>query len=388
MKICVINNLYKPFNRGGAEKVMETIIAGLRDAGHKVFIITTNPRFGNFKLENENLDIYHINSSYYNLNKFSNYSKFFWHILDVFNFVSYFKIKKILRSERCDAVITNNLMGVGFLTPMAVGSLKIKHLHIVHDIQLIHPSGLMYYGEEGIIDNFFAKLYSNVCRRLFAGTPAVIFPSRWLKDFYLKRNFFAQSKIQVLPNPVESALAQAGERPGNFKFLFLGQIEKHKGIFLLINAFNRLKEKYPEVELLIAGDGSQLERAHKLAAENENIKFLGWLGGEAAAESLNSSHCLVYPSLVYENCPNAIQRAIVAGLPVLASDLGGIPELLNKNTGKLFKPADEKDLVEKMSWMIENRNNLNNLGEAGQRQVAVFKTENYIKVLIDYFLNI
>ena len=123
-------------------------------------------------------------------------------------------------------------MGIGFLTPLAIKNLKIKHLHIAHDIQLIHPSGLMYYGKERIINSFFAKIYANLCRLLFGSPDAVIFPSRWLKDLYINRKFFVKSKINVLPNPVEAAAGQFGERSVIFKFLFLGQIEKHKGVFL------------------------------------------------------------------------------------------------------------------------------------------------------------
>jgi glycosyltransferase involved in cell wall biosynthesis len=373
-KICLINNLYKPFNRGGAEKITETIANGLVKAGHEVFIITTKPR-NQLSITNYQLRIYYLNSLYYNLNKFPKFLRFFWQIWNVFNFVNYFKIKNILHKEKCDAVITNNLMGLGFLTPLAIKNLGIKHLYIVHDIQLIHPSGLMYYGEEKIIDNFFSKIYSGLCRYLFNSPSVVIFPSNWLKGLYTKRNFFAKSKISVLPNPVEDTMEQAREQSSNFKFLFLGQIEKHKGVFLLIDAFNKIKEKYPEVELLLVGDGSKIKEAREKAAGNNNIKFLGWPGDEKADKLLFSANCLVYPSLVYENCPNAIQRAITANLLVLASNLGGIPELLNENAGILFKPADVNDLAEKMEWMIKNKDSLNNL------IVSKFKVEDYIKKL-------
>ena len=155
MKICLINNLYRPFNRGGAEKVCETIVKGLIKAGHEVFIITTKPR-DQLSIINYQLPIYYLNSLYYNLNKLPKFLRIFWHFWDLFNFASYFKIKKILQAEKCGAVITNNLMGAGFLTPLAIRSLNIKHLHIAHDIQLIYTSGFAYYGEERMIDNFFA----------------------------------------------------------------------------------------------------------------------------------------------------------------------------------------------------------------------------------------
>jgi len=393
MKICLINNLYKPFNRGGAEKITETIANGLIKAGHKVFIITTKPCGEKLPTASPELKVYFLDSCYYNLNKLPKFFRLVWQIWNVFNFVSYFRIKGILQKEKCDAVITNNLMGLGFLTPLAIKKLRIKNLHIAHDIQLIHPSGLMYYGEEGIIESSFAKIYSGLCRRLFNSPSAVIFPSNWLKDLYIERNFFSKSKISVLSNPVEDAPEQTKEQSGNFhpvksqstigtqsvfngvKFLFLGQIEKHKGIFLLIDAFNKLKEKYPDIELVLAGDGSKIKEAREKALGNNNIKFLGWPGDEIANKSLFSANCLVYPSLVYENCPNAIQRAIATNLPVVASDLGGIPELLNKNAGILFKPADVNDLVEKMEWMIKNKDGLQILNQVN------FKVEDYIKEL-------
>jgi glycosyltransferase involved in cell wall biosynthesis len=375
MKICLINNLYKPFNRGGAEKITETIANGLIKAGYEVFIITTKPCGKKLPTTNSGLKIYFLDSCYYNLNKLPKFFRFFWQIWNMFNFINYFKIKNILQKEKCQAVITNNLMGLGFLTSLAIKNLKIRHLHITHDIQLIHPSGLMYYSEEGIIESFFAKIYSGFCRRLFNSPSAVIFPSNWLKDLYIERNFFAKSKINILPNPVEDTPEQAREQSDSFKFLFLGQIEKHKGIFLLIDAFNKIKDKYPDVKLIIVGDGSKIKQAQEKAASNNNINFLGWPGDEIANKLLFLANCLIYPSLVYENCPNAIQRAITANLPVLASDLGGIPELLNKNAGILFKPANVNDLAEKMEWMIKNKNNLQISNQIN------FKIEIYIKEL-------
>ncbi|NCQ16293.1 glycosyltransferase family 4 protein, partial [Candidatus Falkowbacteria bacterium] len=112
------------------------------------------------------------------------------------------------------------------------------------------------------------------------------------------------------------------------------------------------------------------------------VKFLDWPGEAAADKLLSSSHCLVYPSLVYENCPNAIQRALAAGLPVLASELGGIPELLSKNAGILFKPADVEKLAEKMEWIINNQENLNEIITAGKEKAALFRIDNYLKEIL------
>ena len=380
MKICLINNLYQPFNRGGAERVVETIANGLIKAGHEVFIICTKPRFSKLRITNYKLRIYYLNSLYYNLNKLPKFFRLVWHLWDMFDIVGYFKIKKILQRENCDAVIANNLMGVGFLAVPAVKRLKIKLIQIVHDIQLIHPSGLLRFGEENKINTLLARNYAGLMSRIVDSPDIVIFPSRWLMDIHLDKIFFIKSKRIVLPNPIEtSRKAIGGNSAAGFKFIFIGQIEEHKGVFLLIETFKTIKRKYPEAELTIAGNGSKRTEAEALGA---GVKFLDWPGEAAADKLLSSSHCLVYPSLVYENCPNAIQRALAAGLPVLASELGGIPELLSKNAGILFKPADVEKLAEKMEWIINNQENLNEIITAGKEKAALFRIDNYLKEIL------
>ena len=81
-------------------------------------------------------------------------------------------------------------MGIGFLTPLAISNLRIKHLHTLHDIQLLHPSGLMDYGKEEKLNSFFAKTYQFINRYLFKNCHLVISPSDWLLNEHLEKNFF------------------------------------------------------------------------------------------------------------------------------------------------------------------------------------------------------
>ena len=401
MKICLINNLYKPYNRGGAEKITETIANGLLKAGHEVFIITTKPH-GELRITNYlpagkagELRIYYLNSLYHNLNRLPKFLRLFWHIWDVFNIISYFKVKRILKKEKCEAVITNNLMGLGFLIPLAIRRLKINHLHIVHDIQLIHPAGLLFFGRENIINSYFSRNYAGLCAQLFASPRAVIFPSRWLRDRYLDKIFFIKSKRIVLPNPATPPLNLPPASPagglikgenesvndGSFKFLYLGQIEKHKGLDLLIQAFKKVKEEFPRVELIIAGAGSELEKIKLEAGQDENIKFLGWQNETEVNRLLSACQGLVMPTLCYENCPTVILEAFGAGLPVIAADLGGISELIGETTGILFRPGNPVDLADKMAWAIDHKSDLAEIAKTGREKAALCSVENYINEL-------
>ncbi|MEK7097883.1 MAG: glycosyltransferase family 4 protein, partial [Patescibacteria group bacterium] len=359
MKICLINNLYAPYSKGGAERVLENIASALKKE-HKVFVVSTKPhsKFSIFNFqfsinEIDNLINYQIPSLYYNLNKIPVVFRLFWHVWDMFDLVSYYRVYRIIKKEKPDIVMTHNLKGVSFLIPRLLQCLKIKHIHTLHDIQLIHPSGLMFYGEEKKVDGLFAKIYQSACRLLFGSPNLVVSPSSWLLQMHTDRGFFKDSEKKVIQNPIsvilnaseESNLPLLDKERAGVRwvgsFLYVGQIERHKGVELLINAFKKLEGDYG---LLIVGPGSMLEEL-KENTKDARIKFLGSKSKEEVRELMQKADCLVVPSLCYENSPTVIYEAFANNLPVIASDLGGIPELLDENC--LFKP-EEDELLQKL----------------------------------------
>jgi len=393
MKICLINNLYKPYQRGGAERIVELIAEGLQDQGHDVFVITTKPMHvhAKCKMQNAKCKIYYINGLYFNLNSLPKIFRLFWHLGDMFDIGSYFKVKSILEKEKPDIVMTHNLKGVGYLIPRAIKCLGIKHIHTLHDIQLLHPSGLMIYGKESQINSILAKLYANICRWLFASLDVAISPSKWLLEMHANKRFFQDAKKAVLINPTlpPSALTlvrKRGKERGVFRFLYVGQIEDHKGVIFLINTFQILCEDLEsniDCELIIVGEGSKIKLAKRLAGNNENIKLLGRKNKEEVEKLMQIVDCLVVPSLCYENSPTVIYEALGVGLPTIASRIGGIEELIHGSAGILFKPGNEGDLMYQMKWAIKNRQELHKIGELGKQKIKQFSLDNYIRKLID-----
>lgn len=349
MKICLINNLYSPWVRGGAEKIVELSAAGLRRLGHEVFVISTAPTGSTTP------EVYYLPSLFYNLGRCPFWQRSFWHFWDLFNLINLAKINKIFKEEKPDLVITHNLMGVGFLTPLLLKLTGVRHFHTLHDIQLLHPSGLMFWGQERTIDGFFARAYQAVSRFLLGSPAAVISPSRWLLDEHVRRGFFKKSQKMILPNRFsENCPPPQEQRSKNknskFQILYVGQIEKHKGVELLIKAFLLFLEKNGgAAELSVVGDGAMAREAEALAAGHPEIRFLGKKSSEAVLGIMQESDCLAVPSLCYENSPTVIYEAAAAGLPALGARLGGIPELIERFGGVLFEPGDEKDLAEKMA---------------------------------------
>lgn len=146
MKIGIMHNLYGEFSHGGAETVVEMMANKLVADGQEVFLITTKPRRATAFVQTPvqtpaqtDLKIYYLNSAFYNLAKMPSVLRLGWHLGNIFSFKKYGQIKKILIAEKPDLMITHNLMGLGFLTPLAIRKLKIKQEHWLHDIQLIHP---------------------------------------------------------------------------------------------------------------------------------------------------------------------------------------------------------------------------------------------------------
>jgi glycosyltransferase involved in cell wall biosynthesis len=381
MKVIVINNLYAPFGRGGAEKIAEKIVSGLTAEGHDVFVIATRPAAKGAAEKVEGVKGYFIPSVFFDLGKRSIVYRFFYHIFDSFNFLKAVKIWKILKQERPDLVITNNLKGLGLLLPVVIRKLKIRHIHILHDIQLLHPSGLMLWGKEKVIRSPHALAYQFINRLLFGSPDILISPSQWLLDLHISKGFFGDSKKKVLPNyfkktTVGSAVSDA--RGDAFIFLYVGQLEAHKGVRFLVETFLNFLNYHPSSRLLVVGDGSDANAIRKMIAGRLEITLLGHKDSDGVAQLMSLSNCLVVPSLCYENSPTVIYEAAAHCLPVLASDIGGISELIRHIGGWLFRPGDRNDLLVKLEAVMLSNEEIQIVRE----KEADFSGDDYVETLL------
>ena len=164
----------------------------------------------------------------------------------------------------------------------------------------------------------------------------------------------------VLPNVVNMQLFNIQEdKPKTevARFVHLSCFEdKSKNISGLLNVLAALKNDRLSFECTLIGDGMDFERLKDYAAElnlNDHIQFTGLLEGEELAKTLASADFMVMFSN-YENMPVVILEALACGLPVVATHVGGIPEMINENNGLLVEPRDEAALKEAIYWMAKN----------------------------------
>ncbi len=394
MKICLINNLYDPYTKGGAETVVKATADGLVKNGHTVMIITAGRKDETIE---QDIKIYRIRAwnffSFFDIDKKPAFLRLVWWFFNIFNLSVVKKVERILQQEHPDLVHTHNLSGLSFLLPRSIKKLKIKHIHTLHDIQLVYPSGqLIYDQEKNFINTFFLRVwYEKLVRTLFNSPQIIISPSQWLLDFYLKKNFFTHSQKELVLNPstqiFDGQLRLPKIKVDEFNFLYVGRVEEYKGIMLLIQAFKKISMSDKKVFLHIAGTGREMKKAHSLAAESENIFFYGQLERERLTDLYGQAQVLILPTLTYENAPTVIVEAFSRGLPVIASNLGGIIELVQEDkTGFLFKPGDIEGLVKTMLNVLDN-DNLNNLSQNCWQRAKKHNLDMYIKRLEEIYLS-
>ncbi|MDD5435748.1 MAG: glycosyltransferase [Nitrospira sp.] len=138
------------------------------------------------------------------------------------------------------------------------------------------------------------------------------------------------------------------------RFTFIGSPVVHKGVHVLVDAFNGINDD--NAELNIFGDLSmQPEYSYPLkeTSKNPNVHFMGRFENTKIADVLSNTDILVVPSIWYENSPLTIHEAFIAGIPVVTSNLGGMADLVQDGVnGLLFKVGDASDLRSKILSLI------------------------------------
>ena len=177
-------------------------------------------------------------------------------------------------------------------------------------------------------------------------------PSRDLAEAAIEFGFPAE-RVRVLPHglPIRTTrrTRPLPERAAHFGYL--GSLVPHKGVHHLIAAFQSMPS---HTTLDVHGslsDAPRYVRELRAANRHPGVRLRGRVAPEAVPAVLASLDCLVAPSIWRENAPLGVQEAFVAGTPVIATDLGGHRELLEKGGGILVPPGDEQALLESLERM-------------------------------------
>lgn len=184
----------------------------------------------------------------------------------------------------------------------------------------------------------------------------IVARSNFLRNKFIKHGL-AEHKIILSTQGIDAKLFTGfvKKKSEGTRFGFIGGMAQHKGIYVLIEAFNKINHK--SAELKIYGDYEPSSRSYKALLGkriNPNIKFMGSYAD--VKQPFSEIDVLVIPSIWYETGgPYVIFEAFASKTPVIASNIGCIPEFVSNNeTGLLFEAGNPTDLYEKMETIIEN----------------------------------
>ena len=132
--------------------------------------------------------------------------------------------------------------------------------------------------------------------------------------------------------------------------MYVGRLSIEKGLGVLLEAWRRLDRQIP---LKILGDGPMAGLVTEAAREMPEIEWLGRRPSNEVYEIVGNAAFLVFPSEWYETFGQVAIEAFAKGTPVIASNIGAIPELVNsERSGLLFRPSDPTDLAAKIDWLL------------------------------------
>lgn len=296
------------------------------------------------------------------------------------------KMRALVREEKPDILHAHNIYHQ--LSPSilrAAAEAGVPSVMTLHDHHLISPNYNMYLdgrvAEPSVahpyLDTFVRRLVDRSLAksavsafegwlhrtlRAYADVQTFIAPSRYLKDMVVKHGV-EEARVQVVPHFIDLAGRTAAES-SKPSVLFVGRLSEEKGAHVLVEAMTHL----PNVEAVIVGEGPARTRLHGMARGAQNVRFAGELHGEDLEREYAAARVIVIPSVCPETFGLTALEAYAWGKPVIASDIGGLPEVVRAGeTGLLSPPGNVELLVEAINRLVQSESEAKKMGLAGRR---------------------
>jgi glycosyltransferase involved in cell wall biosynthesis len=297
-------------------------------------------------------------------------------------------IDQVVRAFQPDVAHLHNIYHQ--LSPSVLRPLRDLGIPIVmtlHDYKLICPSYLLLdHGKpcEACLGGRFRNAVSRRCKDGSLGASAVlalestvhrathaydpvqlfICPSRFLASKVAQAGVYPD-RLRVLNNFVDTGGVAAKARPGG-EIVYVGRLRHEKGVDVLVEAMGRLGRH----RLDVVGDGPERSRLEALAAARApgRVHFHGSVAKDRVADLLRSAAVAVMPSRCHDNQPMAVLEAFACAVPVVATNLGGLPERVQAGRYGETVPAEDPDaLAEALARLLADPTNAFTMGQAARR---------------------
>lgn len=357
MRILHVSSLYPPNVVGGAEQGLKTLAEAKAAAGHDVHVATLQaPGAGGERDGSATgpVTVHEVPLA----NVYWPYepggpsrplpSRLAWHGIDTANVVMARRVARIVRRVAPDVVLTHNLQGFSTAVMPAIRRAGAPLVHVPHDYALLCPQTTLWRNGAGCGTGAQrctgCRVLTGPRHRHAESVDAVVSVSRSLLEFHRAHGLFTDVPATVIHNALKPAFRiRDAVRPrsetGVFTFGFLGRVERSKGIEALLAAASGLERSGVRFRLRVAGRArpgyiEELRQRWPLA----DVEYAGYVD---APEFLAGIDTLVFPSEWMEALGNGVFEAFSQGVPVIGSDIGGIPETIDDGVNGLVFPAGD-----------------------------------------------
>lgn len=349
--ILIVHNYYQI--PGGEDTVVANEKKMLEKHGHKVILYSRNNA---------------------ELKQMSKIRILFLPFTTVFNLRTYKEIKKQIRRENIDVVHVHNTLNL--ISPAvyyAARSMKVPVVQTVHNFRLLCP-GATFYRDGQICEDCVSKgLKCAVKHKCYRGSRlqtlicVISTKIHRLTGIYGKINYICltdfnkkkllelkqikKERVFVKPNFVESVIECVPKDKRENQFVFVGRIDKLKGIDFLLEAWKEMGKEAPK--LIVCGTGPMEEWCREYIEKNQlNVEMLGFISNEDAKKLIAKSKAMILPTQCYEGFPMSIVEAFSVGTPVVCSTLGNAGAIVIEDiTGHKFNQTSKKEIINALKKM-------------------------------------
>lgn len=412
MKIALVN--YRYFVSGGPERYMFNIKEVLEKHGHIVapFSIKHNK---NSKSDYESyfLDAIGTGNEVYN-HEYPTDLKTKIQVVGrmLYSFEAKQKFKHFLKEVQPDIVYIlhfQNKLSCSIID--AAKEMNIPVVQRISDFGHICPNAHLYREKVGICESCtsnslfqavkykcISNSYSHSAIKAFSlaimninrvkdKVDGFVFPSTFTRNKYIAKGFDVKKTFHIPTffNPAQ--LAQSKEiRYGDYA-VYIGRLEKEKGIETLINAFLKTDHKLKIIGF--SNDSYEASLKSMVQGREDQIAFLGKLDFEEISNYLQECLFTVVPSEWFENFPNTVLESFAFKKAVLATNIGSLPEIVNESNGFCFDYASSDSLKEKINYMFSNKEEAQIKGENGFKTLNTdYSSDYHYSQLISVFKKI
>ncbi|WP_059010421.1 glycosyltransferase family 4 protein [Streptomyces specialis] len=382
MRILQIVNI--GFEAGGAEKSVRLIADGLGARGHEVRVVATDLLASGREAELFADDLVPAIGG----NAARRFARYFW------NPDAYRRIRAVVGAFRPDCV---HLHTIGEFSPAVLAATDgCRRVLTVHGPEDWTRSLLRWNLPSATAGRrLSAADAARYAYLRFLQRPAYLPRLRRVDRVLAPSRYFAEAvapdvgrvPVHVVPNGIPRG---AGPRPvtGTGHVVFVGRLEPVKGVHVLLDAFRALLPRHPAARLTVVGDGSDRDRLRAAADDLTaagRVEFRGWLAREDVTACLTDASVVVLPSLWPENFPTVALEALQLGRPLVASRVGGLPELVGDDNGALVGPGDPAALTAALDGLLGRPDVLERKGAASAARAGRYGVEEFLDALEHHY---